>query len=289
MIVARARRRFAQTLHNVRIAGIERTPPLRARATGLMYLSQVCHQHVRCWLVAIKSVSEAVGPGEVTVVDDGSLTESDRTLLCEQVRGLRILSAADIPHSGCPAGNTWERLLALLDLTADRYVVQVDADLVALRALPDVADAVRANRAFILSGDPGVAVTTVGQAAESARRTASDHVQSAAERLLDQLPGAGELRYVRGCAGFAGFPRGGSRTRVVVFSQFMQQSLGQRWNAWGSEQVACNFAIANSRPDPLVLPWELCPAFGWQRDIGQAALVHFIGTYRYEAGVYCPF
>jgi hypothetical protein len=286
MSAIRLPHKLAALLHNFRIAGIKRTPIVQAQVTGLMYFSQVCHRDVLCWLVAIKSVSAAIGPGEFTVLDDGSLTKEDHELLHRNVAGLRTLTIADVPREGCPAGGCWERLLALLDLTSNYYVVQIDADLVARLPFSEVATAVRANQGFILSGEEGVTVTTARQAAENARRTTFDHVQVAAEQLLDQVPGSDELRYVRGCAGFAGFPRGGSRATAVAFSAFMRRHLGERWNVWGSEQVTSNFLIANSGPDPLVLAWIRFPAFGWQRDISQAALIHFVGTYRYDGGVY---
>ncbi len=286
MTPVRLPHRLSAPLHNFRIAGIQHTPSLRAKPTGLMYFSQVCHRDVRCWLVAIKSVSAAIGPGEFAVVDDGSLTEADRELLRRHVEDLLILPLSGVDREGCPAGGCWERLLALLDLNQDYYVVQVDADLVARLPLAEVVAAVGSNRGFILSGEPGVTITTACQAAENARRVTFDHVQFAAERLLEQLPGANTLRYVRGCAGFAGFPRGLGRGAVVAFSAFMQQHLGDRWSRWGSEQVTSNFSVANSGPDPLVLPWVRFPAFGWHRDISHAALIHFVGTYRYESGVY---
>jgi hypothetical protein len=286
MSVVRLALKLAAPLHNFRIAGIENTSTVQAQATGLMYFSQLCHRDVRCWLVAIKSISAALGPGEFAVLDDGSLTEEDRDLLCRHVAGLRLLPIAGVPMDGCPAGGTWERLLALLDLTSNYYVVQVDADLVARLPLGEATAAVRANQGFILSGERGVTITTASQAAENARRMTFDHVQFAAERLLDQMPGARGLRYVRGCSGFAGFPRGGSRATVVAFSAFMRQHLGERWTVWGSEQVTSNFSVANSGPDPLVLPWLRYPAFGWERDISQAALIHFVGTHRHEGSVY---
>jgi hypothetical protein len=286
MSAVRLPHKLAALLHNFRIAGIEHTPIVQAQVTGLMYFSQICHRDVRCWLVAIKSVSAVIGPGEFTVLDDGSLTKEDHELLRRHVAGLHILPIAGVPRGGCPAGGCWERLLALLDLTSNYYVVQVDADLVVRLPFGEVAAAVRANRGFILSGEQGVAVTTARQAAANARRTTFDPVQFAAEQLLDQMPGSEGLRYVRGCAGFAGFPRGESRATAVAFSAFMRQHLVERWNVWGSEQVTSNFLIANSGPDPLVLPWVRFPAFGWQRDISQAALIHFVGSYRYEGGVY---
>ena len=273
-------------MHHHRIAAIERSPQLQAQATGLMYLSQICHRDVRSWLVAIKSVSHAVGPGEFTVLDDGSLTKNDYQLLRRHVEGLRILPNAAVPMEGCPTGGCWERLMAILTLRSNYYVVQVDADLVAKLPLSEVTAAIAANRAFTLSGEQGVAVTTAREAAERARLVKYAHVQVAAEQLLDRIPGSNELRYARGCAGFAGFPRSVSPSTITAFSDFMRRNLGDLWNVWGSEQVASNFLIANSGTDPLLLPWDRFPAFGLSRDISRAALIHFVGSHRYAGGVY---
>ena len=279
------RRRLVAHLHNFRIAGIERTPPLPARPTGIMYLGMTCHRDTRSWLVAVKSIAVSVGAGEFTVIDDGSLTARDRSLLARHLPGLRILSVRDIAIDGFPRGGTWERLLAILDLTGDFYVIQVDADLVAQMPLPEVAAAVQANRAVTLAGEPTSRLMSLADSSEHARGIDYHHVQLAAERLLAELPGGAALRYVRGCSGFAGFPKGSSRAPAAGLSQFMQSRLGAWWQEWGTEQVTSNFVIANTS-DPVVLPWDRYPAFGLERDISGAALVHFIGSSRYHAGVF---
>ncbi|WP_156963746.1 hypothetical protein [Muricoccus aerilatus] len=279
-------RQIPAQMHHHRIAAIERTPQLQAQATGLMYLSQICHRDVRSWLVAIKSVAQVVGPGEFTVLDDGTLTKNDYKLLRRHVEGLRILPIVAVPMEGVPSGGCWERLMAILGLCSDYYVVQVDADVVVNLPLGEVTAAIAANRAFTLSGEQGAMVTTACEAAEQAKLVSYSHVQIAAEQLLDQMPDAHALRYARGCAGFAGFPRCVSPMTITSFSNFMRQHLGDRWSAWGSEQVASNFLIANSGTDPLILPWHRFPAFGLSRDTSQAALIHFVGCHRYESGVY---
>ena len=278
-------RRFAARLHNVRIAGIERTPPLTSRPTGLMYMGMVCRRDVRSWLVAVKSVASMVGDGEFAAIDDGSLTSADRGLLSEHLPEIRILDLEDVVTTGFPRGNVWERLLAILDLSRDRYVVQVDADLVARSALPEVVDAIQANRSFTLAGEPTAQLKCLIDASEQARHVDSCHVQWTAERYLAESSGAEALRYVRGCAGFAGFPKGCDRTRLAELSQFMQRCLGERWHEWGSEQVASNFVVANAA-NPVILPWDRYPAFGQVRDIAASALVHFVGSHRYENGVF---
>jgi hypothetical protein len=62
-------RRLAARLHNVRIAGIERTPPLTSRPTGLMYMAMVCcetlpHRH---WCISLARIGMKMVslPGQV--------------------------------------------------------------------------------------------------------------------------------------------------------------------------------------------------------------------------------
>ena len=279
------RRRFASRLHDFRVAGIERTPPLPARPTGIMYAGMTSHRDTRSWLVAVKSIAASVGAGEFTVIDDGSLTARDRDLLARHLPGLRVVSLRDVATDGFPRGGCWERLLTILDLSRDFYVLQVDADLVARMPLTEVAAAVQANRAFTLAGERTSQLMSLADSSEQARRVNDSHVQIAAEQLLFEFPGGGGLRYVRGCAGFAGFPKGCNRALVAPFSQFMQSRLGERWQQWGTEQIASNFVIANTN-DPVVLPWDRYPAFGLEPDVSRAALVHFIGFNRYGDGVF---
>jgi hypothetical protein len=279
------RRRFDIAWHNRRIGGVERTRPLAATRSGLMYLSMVCHRDARACLVALKSVAAQLGAGSYTLIDDGTLTARDRDLLARHL-GARLLRAGDIDTEGCPRGGTWERLLTALDLTRGDYVVQVDADVVALGPLPEVAAAVAANTAFTLGGEATARLTSAADAAASAMRAGHDHVQWDAERLLADLPGGGGLRYVRGCSGFAGFPRGlDGRARACALSGFMRSRLGRRWCDWGSEQVASNFVVANSG-DPLLLPWPRYAGHDGGPVPADAALVHFMGVRRYAGGAF---
>lgn len=275
-------RKLAIAQHNFLIRGIARTAPLVARPSGPLFLGMTCHRDVLSWLVALKSIVGFIGSGEFIAIDDGTLTDADIGLLNAHLPGLRRIPISSVQTHGCPRGGAWERLHAILDLTGERYVVQVDGDLVALGPLDEVAAAVRANRAFTLSGDPGTPLRSVAAASEAARQQTYDHLQHAAERLLVELPGAAGLRYVRGCAGFAGFPKGAVREPVTMLSSFMDARLGARWQTWGSEQVTSNFLIAN-QDDPLVLPWERYPAFfGAGQNLSAAVLIHFLGGQRYQ-------
>src|SRR3954451_2509214 len=141
-------------IHNRCIAAITGTPRIQTIDTGLMLFSMLRHSDVLMYLVAIKSVYSSLGPGLITVLDDGSLTEMDRRLLQTHLGGIRFMSMDAVNTEGFPKGGTWERLLSVIDLSNAYFVIQVDADIVALGQLEDVSSCIRYNRAFTLAGNP---------------------------------------------------------------------------------------------------------------------------------------
>lgn len=65
----------------------------------------------------------------------------------------------------------------------------------------------------------------------------------------------------------------------------MSALLGARWSEWGTEQVSSNYVVANS-PDARVLPYPKYACFDLDMDPERSAFLHFIGTHRFERGVY---
>ncbi len=265
------------------------SPPLRQDDTGLMFLSMLRHSDVLMYLVAIKPIYHRLGPGLITIIDDGSLSADDRQVLDSHLGGSRFLPISQIDTGYCPRGGTWERLMIVLDLSLERYVIQVDADIVALGDLNEVADCIRENRAFTLAGDQTALVEDVFGASARVKRIwadGADSVQPIAEQHLHEMPGAARLRYIWGTSAFAGFPRGsGGRETASTFSVWMEGRLGQLWHDWGSEQVTSNFVIANAS-DPLVLPWNKYQCYQPPEFTLGTDLNHFYGTYRFVGGAY---
>jgi hypothetical protein len=112
------------------------------------------------------------------------------------------------------------------------------------------------------------------------------HIQVVAEQSFSRLHDYQSLKYVRGCAGFAGFAMGSfSRERVEAFSQEMSGILGAKWREWGSEQVTSNVFVSNS-PKSGVLPQPKYANFSPDVPYGQSAFLHFIGTHRFKRNVY---
>ena len=254
--------------------------------TPLVFASLVSHKDLRMYLVAIKSIYTAVGFGRIEIVNDGSLQADDEATLKHHLPGIRINPISSIDPSPCPRGGCWERLWFILGRTKDAYVIQVDSDTVTCGPIPDVVDCIKSNTSFVLGTRQGLELVPVSQASAFARGYKPDHVQMAAEQELDTLPDAASLRYVRGSAGFSGFARGGfSHDRLVAFSTAMETRVSKRWTEWGTEQMASNFAVANNTK-AMVLPHPKYSCFDLEMDPEQAAFLHFIGTNRFDAGVY---
>lgn len=270
------------------------TPPARVRDDGVILFSMIGTKVLLPYLIAAKSFQARLGRGRFAILDDGTLTKADKAILAHHLGNPPITAIAAVDTGRCPRGGTWERLLTILDLRRDAYVIQLDSDLVALGAVPEVAAAIDAGRSFTLRGEAGAQILSLPDIAQWAERNHGDgagrkHVQGAIELAFDRLsiPGRPALRYVRGCSGFAGFAPGGEgRALAEAFSQEAERLLGARhWAEWGSEQVTSNFVIANE-PGALLLPYDRYLNF-WNEPVrADAGVVHFIGTYRYHQGAY---
>lgn len=282
--------RFLRACHAVLL-----TPPARVREDGVVIFSMIGTKVLLPYLVAAKSFHAQLGRGRFAILDDGTLSQTDKAVLAYHLGNPVITPIAAVRTGPCPRGGTWERLLTILDLRKADYVIQLDSDIVALGPVPEINAAIDAGRSFTLRGEEGAEIVPLrgmtgrtGNArnASNARR---QHVQSAIEQAMAcvQIVGRPDLRYVRGCSGFAGFaPSEEGRVLAEGFSQEAVRLLGsEHWAEWGSEQVTSSFVIANE-PDAILLPYRRYLNF-WNEPVSaEAALVHFIGTYRYHCGAY---
>ena len=268
------------------------TPPAQVRDDGVVIFSMIGTRVLLPYLVAAKSFQAQLGRGRFAILDDGSLTPADKAILAHHLGNPTITAIDTVDTGPCPRGGTWERLLTILDLRRQGYVIQLDSDIVALGPVPEVAAAIAAGRSFTLRGEASATILPLAAAAEWARRhgqAGRQHVQCAIEQALDQVRIAARpsLDYARGCSAFAGFaPGGAGRDLAEAFSQEAERLLGKgRWHEWGSEQVTSNFVLANEAYAQL-LPYDRYLNF-WNEPVSdQAAVVHFIGTYRYHRGAY---
>jgi hypothetical protein len=266
--------------------GVLRAPPVAARAGGVLVVSQLRRMDLRGYLLAIQSFAREIPVAAVQVIDDGTLTPGDHALLRAHVPDISIVPIASILVGACPQGGTWERLLHILDVSATRYVVQLDADILVTGPLPEVAAAIAGGRSFTLGTDPGLRIVSTAEAAAAVAGEPIGATQVACEQALAHIPPEVGTRYVRGSSGFAGFAPGAvTRAAAEALSRAMRAQLGRRWDEWGTEQVASNFLVANA-PRGEVLPWpEYVCFYGGEPD-PRTRLFHFLGTWRFEGGVY---
>lgn len=263
------------------------TPPVELDdASGLVVLSQTYHPDLIMYLVAAKSFAKHIKPALFVIVDDGLFPE-DRVLIRKHLRNVEFLERRSVPNTVCPAGGAWERLLSVADFCDHYYVIQLDSDTVTLQYPAEVAERVRRSEAFTLPTRMGNAFLPVVEASATARQIESKHVQVEAEVALGKIDALSNTYYIRGCAGFAGFPKGSIRRGdLEQFSSLMEQALGrERWSQWGTEQFASNYMVANA-PLRATLTFEQYPYWKPGTDLAPAALVHFIGDDRFTSGAY---
>jgi hypothetical protein len=278
------RLRFARACH-----GILRTPPIRIDPeSGMIVLSQLQHKDVLLFLLALKSFAQRVPPRAVYVVDDGTLSGSDRSRLADHIPGVTALERADFRSARCPEGGTWERLLAISELVRDHYVVQLDSDTLTVGSIDEVRDCVGRQIAFALGTWDRQRIETMRERCDTARGLLGRndaHVQLVAEGHFDRLERYQALRYVRGCSGFAGFPRGSfERSFVEEISAQMQVAIGTKWAEWGSEQVMSNIVLANIA-NATVLPHpKYADCHKMQSRVTE--FIHFIGSCRFSGDRY---
>jgi hypothetical protein len=280
--IAGVSRRINRRRTELALRRVAATPPLRMKPEGPVVLSMLCHRDLHMYLASFKSFYRALGGGRAVIVNDGSLTAEDRALLEHHIPLLAFVDIASVERGPCPAGGTWERLLSVVDASQGDYVIQLDADTLTVGPVTEIVEAYRANRAFTLAGE---ATSKQATAREASNRSQHPHVQAAAEMALGDLPDADKVKYVRGCSGFTGFPKGGAtRQQLYAFSTFMTEKLGERWTEWGTEQFSSNFLLGNC-DDLLILPWDKYCSYTGAPSEG-VAFYHFIGTYRYTGGLY---
>lgn len=280
----RLRRAFQYWRYNRLVSAIEDTPPLTIEDSPLRVVSMVSERDVRMFLVAAKVLYRRLGEGRFVLIIDRDLPQRERDRLKRALGGgAGFLHLEELPVGRCQRGGTWERLVACLDLSAEHYVIQMDCDTLALRDVPEVREAVRANRAFTLC--EGIPLQTMAEAAAWVRAHVREprHIIDVAQAAFSRYPGADRLLYLRASSGFTGFARGGfRRAEIETFHATMEDLVGhEKWREWGSEQVASNFAVANS-PDPVALPHPDYANVTASTNLGDLRFGHFIGSYRFH-------
>lgn len=263
------------------------TPPLRLAPSGPIVITQLCHNDLVMYLIAIKTFSERIPPSAVYVLDDGTLTTDDHITLKSHIENINLLALHNYQNKQCPIGGTWERLLAISSLCKLGYVIQLDSDTITLGDMKEVRNAVAEGRSFVIGTVDNQDFEFMPASVDRGRKNlaSSKHVQNVAEANFDKLVEYERMKYVRGCSGFSGFAKNSVYQEFIEsISSQMYRSIGERWNEWGTEQVTSNIVVSNSE-GAVVLPHpKYCNCRRIQE--GLTKFVHFIGTCRFSRGIY---
>lgn len=285
-------------LFNKACRQIRSTPPIYYRYNeAVKIVTMVQHQAVDMYLLAIKSFLYNILSGSVFVLDDGSLTEDDYTLIKQHIPDVTITHINKIDTLDCPKGGTWERLIYLIELSKDAYVIQLDSDTFTLALLSEVYNAIENQQAFVISGGPAwdkpVNIDYLANiAAKWVKNMNPAHVQPMAESFFNKIDFFRDNKqYIRGCSAFTGLPKQQiSKEMAVEFSRQVSNEIGlEKWSEWGSEQVTSN-VMASQTKNPIILPWPLYQNYGFPPTQGgslaNALFVHFIGSHRFSNRIY---
>lgn len=278
--------RLHRAQFNWSVGAIRNTPPLRPGQNNFIALSMVQHRDVLPYLLALKSFARFLQPARVVLVADPTLDANDRKVLRSHVPHIEFREAAEFQREGIPKGGCWERLNAISEYAKDAYIVQLDADTVALHDMPEVRQAIQQGLSFSLGTEDVQPILSCVEAAEWAkpRLDGQDHTQLVAESKLDGFDPEGKFRYARACAGFAGFAPGSITPQLVAtISNRMSELVGPQWAAWGTEQFTSNLIVCSS-PGARLLPHPTYCHPG--RKTSATVFLHFIGFVRYVNGLY---
>lgn len=284
-VISRLRREWHLRAFNHTVREIFDGPPLVRGTRALTLVSMVQSRDTASYLLALLSFARYANPQRVVVVSDPSMTAADLQALRLMVPHIELRRAEEFRHPAFPVGGCWERLCAITEYARSSYIIQLDADTVCLEPPEEVIAAVECGRGFVLGERPQQRLNSLDEAsAYAAQWQPPDlHIQALAEQMLPLASLAGS-RYVRGCAAFTGFACAADlKERLVEFSTQLRRLTGERWDEWGSEQVASNYLVANQH-DTTVLPF---PTYATPDQLEhKPKFVHFIGSQRFENGQY---
>ena len=280
-VLQRIKRDFYRWDYSHRAKDVLATAPLAKGKLPFLLLSMVQKRDVVPYLVALKSFTHFVNPERIVVVCDPSIDAADRATLTAHVPHIELRKAEEFTDACIPRGGCWERLYAIAHYSEQSYVIQLDADTVTTQPIPEVQAAMQANTAFTLVERAETRIMPLQEVRDiTLPKTRPDsHIQRKSEAVMATVGLPAGAGYIRGCAGFTGFPKSSSmRADALDFSKRMFDALGDEWKRWGTEQVASNYLIANC-PGAVALPF---PKFGTPNlATAETAFFHFIGSMRF--------
>jgi hypothetical protein len=283
------RTRINKFIYSLSCRRILKTYPIRTQKDAHLILSMLRHSDILNYLCAIKSFYHFLGSGEICILNDGSLNDSDIKVLHSHISHLKIINLNQISKSSsCPQGGCWERILLISELVQKQYVIQLDADTITNGNISEVSDLIQSGTCFTLGTNEGYRFESMTDAYLRVKHWNNNHVQVVIEKHFHEIANMQSKLYVRGSAAFAGFAKESFNKKYLEnFSKTMSGFHGSHWSKWGTEQVTSNFIVANSSPS-VVLPYpdyaDYYPPANIQFD--KSRFLHFSGANRYKKGLY---
>ncbi len=274
-----------------KIRQVLQTQPLKYRLDdSITVVSMVGSSTVSMYLVAIKSFMENFGYGAIEVINDGTLTIEDISMLKHQIPNLNISLASEVDTHGCPTYISWKRLFRIQKLAETSYVIQLDSDTVSLGPLVEVHDRVINNVGYLIGSERWGKAVNVELLRDIVSQWDNTHVQPLAEINFHKMSFFSDgTKYIRACAGFAGYPKGfATIEQIKELSDEIESYIGKTWHGWGSEQTATMCLISKTK-NASVLPWPYYQNFKFPQSnecIKSMNFIHFIGSNRFDSGIY---
>ncbi len=243
------------------------------------------------YILAVKALYRRLRKGRIVTLTDADVTDRQRELIRKHLGPVEFHRVKDLDTGSCQRGGTWERLIYCVDRSASDYVIQIDSDVLCVGPIEEVIQNVAGNRAFALA--ELLPVQPLTNWAPYGVERKSNHIGTHFEVRAGEFPDAEKWLYLRASSGFAGFSRSGvTRELVETFHEGGLKMFGERWKEWGTEQIASNFAVANSPgsrplPYPKYSTWE--PAYATFQKHGvtkDMSVLHFIGAFRFDGDVF---
>lgn len=278
--------RFEKTAAQVRA-----TAPVSYRYDdSVKVVSMVGHSSVDMYLLAAKSFMANLGYGSIEAINDGSLTDADLALIKHHIPHITFFNAADVNTYDSPDYISWKRLYRAQALAENAYVIQLDSDTITLSPAIYVNHCVKHNIGFVIGSDKWSVGVDVEYMRDLCAQWQPTHVQPLAEQSFHKVPFFdGSFPYLRGCAGFAGYPKQFATVdEIRTLSLALEEHVGPEWRRWGSEQTT-TLSLISKTPNAVMLPWPTYQNYNFptvNEDCAGATVVHFIGSNRFSDNTY---
>ena len=257
---------------------------------SVVIISMVSESTVDMYLLAIKSFMRNFGYGTIEVIDDGSLSAYSYSVLRHHIPNVQFFKASDVNTYDCPSYVSWRRLFRAQHHAKSRYVIQLDSDTLSVGPLVDVNNHVKNNTGFVTGSNRWPEGIDVQFLNRIVKQWGSKHVQARAEEGFQNIEFFNDgTKYLRACAGFAGYPKNfASVDEIRSLSAQIESYVGEEWKKWGSEQTTTLCLISKCKGSQ-VLPWPYYQNYKMPtsaENVGDMSLIHFIGSNRFDNGTY---